>query len=175
MSLAAESRVGEAFSFLTFVVGGSSYALPIGEIWEILEYRKVSAVPGSSPMVHGVFNYSGMIVPVVDLCAKFGDGLVEVTKNSCIVVVNARGGEESLRVGLLVDAVRDVLDVGPDAIEPAPAFGSRVKLEYLDGLLRTKDGLTIVLAADRFLSASELMEVSAVVSEENKKSSKKGS
>jgi len=170
-----ESRNDEVFSFLTFAVGGSSYALPITDIWEILEYRKVSAVPGSSPMVHGVFNYSGTIVPVVDLCAKFGDGRVEVSKSSCIIVVNAHHSEESLRVGLLVDAVRDVVDVGPDAIEPAPAFGSRVRLEYLKGLLRTDSGLTIVLAADRFLSASELMEVSAVVSEEQKKSSKRSS
>lgn len=158
-------------SFLTFDVGEASYGLPIGEVCEILEYRETNSVPGSSAMVRGVFNYSGTILPVVDLGVKFGRGPSEVTRRSCIVVVDARNGSESVRVGLLVDAVRDVVGTGDGGLEPPPAFGSRVRLEYLEGLLRVDGGLTIVLAVDRFLSATELMEVSAVLNEENSKNS----
>ncbi len=171
MSAARETAAISSSSFLTFDIGNSQYGLPIGEVWEILEYRNTNSVPGSSSMVHGVFNYSGTIVPVVDLRVKFGGTGSAITKQSCIVVVDARNGEESLRVGLLVDAVRDVVEVGEEGLEPAPAFGSRVKLEYLQGLIRTASGLTIVLAVDRFLSASELMEVSAVTTEETNKRS----
>jgi len=171
MSVAMENAVVAGASFLTFEVAGAIYGLPIEEVREILEYRQVNRVPGSSPLVNGVFNYSGAIVPVVDMRIKFGGDTTFVTRRSCIVIVTARNGEESLRVGLLVDAVRDVIDAGPNGLEPAPAFGSRVRLEYLEGLVRTGSGLTVVLAVDRFLSASDLMEVSAVVSEEiNKRS-----
>lgn len=171
MSVAMEHNTAASAGFLTFDVGGASYGLPIGDVWEILEYRETNAVPGSSPMVHGVFNYSGMIVPVVDLGVKFGGGRSVITKRSCIVVVSAHHEGASLRVGLLVDAVRAVVETGAEALEPAPAFGSRVKLEYLHGLLRTDGGLTIVLAVDRFLSAAELLEVSAVVSDQDKRKS----
>jgi len=171
MSVAMENPATMNASFLTFDVGETHYGLPIGEVYEILEYRETNSVPGSSAMVHGVFNYSGTIVPVVDLRVKFGGSASAITKRSCIVIVPARHGEESLRVGLLVDSVRDVVEPGPDGLESAPAFGSRVKLEYLAGLLRNNGDLTIVLAVDRFLSASELMEVSAVISDETNKSS----
>ena len=153
-------------SFLTFDVGESHYGLPIQEVVEILKYRDTNRVPGSSPLVHGVFNHSGTIVPVVDLNAKFGGGDSTIAKRTCIVIVSARRENESLQVGLLVDAVREVVDAGDKGLEPAPGFGSRVKLEYLEGLLRSDDDLTIILAVDRFLSADELMEVSAVVSDE---------
>ena len=117
-------------------------------------------------MVHGVFNHSGTIVPVVDLNAKFGGNGTDISKRTCIVIVSARREDESVQVGLLVDAVRDVVEAGEQGLEPAPGFGSHVKLEYLQGLLRQNGGLTIILAVDRFLSADELMEVSAVVSDE---------
>lgn len=171
MSAATESTASLNASFLTFDVGESHYGLPIGEIYEILEYRATNSVPGASRMVRGVFNYSGAIVPVVDLRVKFGGSPSAITKRSCIVIVSARHGDQTIRVGLLVDSVRDVLEVGADGLEPAPSFGSRVKLEYLQGLIRTNGDLTIVLAVDRFLSASELMEVSAVISEETNQSS----
>ncbi len=166
MSLAAEhTTITTDSSFLTFDLGDSHYGLPIQDVFEILEYRETNRVPGSSPMLHGVFNHSGTIVPVVDLNIKFGGVRSSITKRSCIVIVSARHNNDSLQVGLLVDAVRDVANA-ENGLELAPAFGSQVKLEYLEGLLRSPHGLTIILAVDRFLSADELMEVSAVVSDE---------
>ena len=102
---------------------------------------------------------AGTIVPVVDLQAKLAGEASPESKRSCIVIVSARGAQGTIPVGLLVDEVHDVVEA--DSLEPAPSFGSNIRLEYLDGLLRTSRGLTIVLAADRFLSADELMEVSA--------------
>ena len=169
MSVAAEHAVSTDQSFLTFDVGDSHYGLPIQEVYEILEHREMNRIPGSSAMVHGVFNHSGTIVPVVDLNVKFGGARSDVSRRTCIVVVSARHDDAELQVGLLVDAVRDVVDVAKGDLEPPPAFGSHIKLEYLEGLLRSPNGLTIILAVDRFLSAAELMEVSAAVSEEKNK------
>ena len=148
-----------ASNYLTFGVASASYGLPIADVVEILENRETNRVPGSSSLVRGVFNHAGTIVPVVDLGAKLTGSAAPVSRRSCIVIVSARQGDGTFPVGLLVDEVHDVVE--SSALEPAPSFGSRIRLDYLKGLLRTERGLAIVLEAERFLSASELMELVA--------------
>jgi len=150
-----------AGNYLTFGVSSSRYGLPIGDVVEILESREMNRVPGSSSLIRGVFNHAGTIVPVVDLHAKLSGAPAPAARRSCIVIVAARQERGTIPVGLLVDEVHDVIEAS--GLEPAPSFGTGIRLDYLAGLLRTERGLTIVLAADRFLSAAELMEVSAAV------------
>ncbi|MFA6957041.1 MAG: chemotaxis protein CheW [Thermoanaerobaculia bacterium] len=150
-----------AGNYLTFGVSSSHYGLPIGDVIEILESREMNRVPGSSSLVCGVFNHAGTIVPVVDLHAKLTGSPAPASRRSCIVIVAARQERGTISVGLLVDEVHDVVEA--PGLEAAPSFGTSIRLDYLAGLLRTDRGLTIVLAADRFLSAADLMEVSAAV------------
>jgi purine-binding chemotaxis protein CheW len=116
-------------------------------------------VPGSSSFVRGVFNHGGVVTPVIDLAARLGLGKSPVTRRTCLILVGAPYEEEVLPIGLLVDAVTDVVDVAITDIQPPPDFGTRARLDYLEGLTRTDDGFTVLLSVDRFFTANELLEV----------------
>jgi purine-binding chemotaxis protein CheW len=106
-----------------------------------------------------VFNHGGVITPVVDLAARLGLRESPVTRRTCFILVGAAYEEEELPIGLMVDAVTEVVEVATKDIQPPPDFGTRVRLDYLEGLTRTDDGFTVILSVDRFLNASELLEV----------------
>ena len=146
--------------FLTFAVAGSEYGIAIDRVQEIVEFEEPTRVPGSSPFVRGVFNRAGTITPVVDVAVKFAQPAIVPGSRTCIVIVSATHQSESLAVGLMVDSVRDVVAAEEGEIEPVPAFGAGIRVEYLDGLLRGGSTFTALLNADRFLTAEELLEVS---------------
>jgi purine-binding chemotaxis protein CheW len=147
-------------NFLTFDVAGNEYGLPIDRIQEIVEFSEPTRVPGSSPFVRGVFNRAGTITPVVDVAVKFERAATIPGARTCIVIVSTAHESDSLAVGLLVDGVRDVVLAQPEEIEPVPAFGAGIRIDYLDGLLRCGTTFTALLNADRFLTTEELLEVS---------------
>jgi purine-binding chemotaxis protein CheW len=146
--------------YLTFDVDRERYALPILRVRGILEYQPMTRVPGSSPFVAGVFNNAGAVTPVIDLAARLGLGKTPLTNRTCLILVGLdyEGGE--LPIGLMVESVRDVLEIHGEEILPAPDFGSRIRLDYLAGLTRAAGGFTALLDVDRFLAAEELLEIS---------------
>ena len=141
--------------YLTFYVGGEEYAISLIRIREILEFSGATRVPGSPPSVLGVINLRGRVVPVIDLSHKFGSPRPSVTSRSCVVLVELEAGGETLVIGLLADAVREVLDLPADAIEPTPAFGTRARIEFLHGVGRHADRFVLILDIDRLLTAEE--------------------
>lgn len=153
------SQEHSSSQYLTFELAADKYAIPILRVHGILEHLPVTPVPGSSPFIHGVFNHGGIITPVVDLAARLGLGQTAVTRRTCFVLVGAAYEEEELPIGLMVDAVRDVVDIDTKDLQPPPDFGAKVRLDYLEGLASTGEGFTVILSVDRFLTAGELLEV----------------
>ncbi len=145
----------QATQFLSFNVAGSDYGLPILKVREILSYEGSTPVPGTPESIRGVVNVRGAVVPVVDLAVKFGRGATDATKRTCVLVVEAVSGGENLTVGLLASAVNEVVELAAGDVEPPPAFGSGVKVDYLLGLGKTVAGFVLLLDLDRVLSASE--------------------
>src|SRR5512138_2619175 len=94
----------QANQFLSFSVAGSDYGLPILKVREILSYEGSTPVPGTPSSIRGVVNVRGAVVPVVDLGVKFGRGETESTKRTCVLVVDALSGPETLTVGLLASS-----------------------------------------------------------------------
>ena len=154
------NRSDSASQYLTFQVATERFAVSIERVRGILEYLPVTPVPGSSRFVRGVFNYGGIVTPVVDLGARLGLGETSVTERTCFIIVATTHEDEELPMGLMVDAVTDVVDVSATSIQPPPDFGARVRLDYLEGLTLTDDGFTALLSVDRFLTADELLELS---------------
>ena len=143
--------------YLTFFIRGEEYAAPILRVKEIIEYETVTRVPAMPPHVRGVINLRGAVLPVIDLAAKFGHGQTAPSRTTCIVVVETRGSDESLlTVGLLADAVSEVVDIADDAIEPPPPFGTHVRIDFLTGMGKLDGRLVLVLDIDRVLSPVEL-------------------
>lgn len=137
-----------ATQYLSFILAAEEYALGILRVREIIEYDTVTPVPGAPVWMRGVFNLRGGVVPLVDLTVKLGLAPITLTRRSCIVVVVAQLGEESVVLGLLADGIGQVLDLGPEDVVPPPAFGTPVPAGLLTGLGRTGGGRKFVLLLD---------------------------
>ena len=151
------SEVTRLAQYLGFTLAGETYAIELLRIREIIEHVPITRVPGMPSSVLGVINLRGRVVPVVDLAVKMGLGPRPITRWTCFVIVEAVMDGERTSLGLLADSVSEVLDLGPDDIEPPPAFGTRVSMDYLRGLGRQEQRFILLLDLDRLLSTQELL------------------
>jgi purine-binding chemotaxis protein CheW len=102
------------------------------------------------------------VVPVVDLIVKFGLEERAVTKTTCIVIVEGQLEEQSTTMGILADAVNQVLDLTAEDIQPVPEFGTRVKVDYLLGMAKLGKKFALLLDVDKVLSTDELLNLGDV-------------
>jgi len=143
--------------YLTFYIRGEEYAVGILRVREIIEYETVTRVPTTPAHVRGVINLRGGVMPVIDLAAKFGHGETTPQKTTCVVVVETRLRDELLTtVGIMADAVSEVVDIAAAAIEPPPSFGTHVRIDFLTGMGKLDGRLVLVLDIDRVLSPVEI-------------------
>ena len=145
--------------YLTFVIGGEEYGVSLLKVKEIIEYDVVTKVPKTPLWVRGVINLRGSVVPVIDLALKFGQAATEVGKLTCIVITEVECAGEATVMGILADAVSQVIDLKPEEIEAPPAFGTRVKIDYLVGMGRSGKKFCLILDSEKVLSTDELLEV----------------
>ncbi len=138
--------------FLTFLLDEQEYGLELFKIQEIRGYAPVTPIPNVPAHVRGVMNLRGTVLPVVDLRMKFR--LAPIEYNKFTVIVIAMVGDKM--VGLLVDAVSDVLQVAQDAMRAAPDFGSAIDTRFIDGVFQTREHLAVALNLEKLLSDIEL-------------------
>jgi purine-binding chemotaxis protein CheW len=148
--------------YLGFCLAGEECGIGILRVLEIVEYPVVTRVPTTPPWVRGVINLRGGVVPVIDLAVKFGLPDSPVTKQTCIIIVEASLEGERTVMGMVVDSVSQVIELGPSDIVASPAFGTAVKVDYLLGLGKQGDRFVLLLDTDKVLSASELMKVTSL-------------
>ena len=160
--MTAAGEGAERAQYLTFSVAGEEYGLPILKVREILEYGTLTRVPRTPAYVRGVFNLRGRVVPVVDLAVRFGLPASGVTSRTCVVIVEVALEGEAVVMGVMADAVSQVIELGADEIEPPPAFGTSVDVAYLEGMGRSGRGFVLLLDVDRLLSAEETDRVAAL-------------
>jgi purine-binding chemotaxis protein CheW len=160
--LAVVPGAAEPAQYLTFQLAGEAYAIGILAIKEIIEYHGLTEVPMMPACVRGVINLRGAVVPVVDLQARFGRKQSEVTKRTCIVIVEVLSEGERQVIGVVVDAVHEVLEIAAADIEPAPAFGARIRTDFIQGMGKVRGKFVILLAVDHVLSLDDLRELSDV-------------
>lgn len=147
--------------YLSFFIKDEEYAISILQAKEILEFEHVTLIPKMPRFVRGVINLRGKVVPVVDLGAKFGFGLSETTRWSCVVITEVEFDGETLIQGLLVDKISKVVNFEKNEIEDPPSFGADVPVDYLIGLGKVDSRFMMILDIDRVLASSEILEVSA--------------
>jgi purine-binding chemotaxis protein CheW len=151
--------------YLTFVLGGEVYALGILNIKEIIDYGHLTEVPMMPSFVRGVINLRGSVVPVIDLSARFGKGNTEIRKRTGIVIVETYAENEDViqqDLGIIVDAVNEVVDINRQDIEPAPSFGVGIRPEFISGMAKQNDRFIILLDVNRVLSIDEMANLSQV-------------
>lgn len=142
--------------YLTFLLAGEMFAIGIPAIKEIIEYRDTCLVPMMPECVRGVINLRGAVVPVFDPQVRFGRPASAVSPRSCIVIVDIPAAGEQQIVGLLVDAVSEVLDIAPADIAPPPAFGAGIRSDFLVGMARVRERFVLLLNLGRMFLPDEL-------------------
>jgi len=138
--------------FLTFQLGDELYGVDILRVQEIKGYTAVTKIPNTPPHIKGVLNLRGTIVPIVELRTKFGMPIIDYTMFTVIVVVVVR---EKI-IGLVVDAVSDVLNIDRKDLQPPPQFGAKIDVGFLNGIGKSGDKLVALLDMDRLLSDSDM-------------------
>lgn len=142
----------EQLEFLTFTLGEEHYGLDIMKVKEIRGYEAVTKIANAPPFIKGVLNLRGDIVPIVDLRLKFAVG--EATYNEFTIVIMLHIGERI--VGIVVDAVSDVINIGSNEVKPPPQFGVAFDSQYLHGLAPVNDLMIILLNIEALISSKEL-------------------
>jgi len=168
-SMAAAGRAAagpaprEQKQYLTFMLGAEMYAIGILRVKEIIGYGALTTVPMMPPCIRGVINLRGAVVPVMDLALRFGQRAREVGKRTCVVIVEVGAAEAERQVmGVVVDAVNAVLDIDAAQIAPPPAFGARIRSDFIEGMGKVNGAFVILLDAQKVLSAAEIGALAAL-------------
>jgi len=148
-------RAHDQNQFLTFVLGKETLAIGILSIKEIIEYGQPTEVPMMPTFIRGVINLRGAVVPVLDLAARLNKSSAAVTKKTCIVIIEAEIAGERQVIGIIVDAVNEVLEIATGEIEAAPAFGTSIRTDYIAGLGKVNGRFVIILEMNRILSLED--------------------
>jgi purine-binding chemotaxis protein CheW len=156
-SRSTQNRDGK---YLTFMLAGEEYGISILKVKEIIGLMAITMVPQTPGYVKGVINLRGKVIPVVDLRLKFGISAMDYTERTCIIVVEIRTDAASILIGIVVDAVSEVLNIKAGDIEETPNFGSRLQTDYILGMAKAGEGIKILLDIDRVLRTEELESMS---------------
>lgn len=151
--------LAQAGKYLTFQLSDETYGLEILTVQEIIGMLHVTRVPRTPPYLRGVINLRGKVIPVVDTRIKFGMAGVGDTQVTCIIVVKVALNDETVIVGLIVDAVAEVVDIGAGQIEPAPALGASVDTAFIRGMGKLGEKVVILLDV-REVIENEIAELS---------------
>ncbi|MBI1905526.1 MAG: purine-binding chemotaxis protein CheW [Rhodocyclales bacterium] len=153
---------GSGHQYLAFTLNGEVFAIDILQIREIIEFGSLTEVPMMPPTVRGVINLRGAVVPVIDLSARFGRTCTEVGRRTCIVIVEIEHDDETQTLGVLVDGVNEVMEIPAAEIEPAPAFGARIRTDFIRGMGRVDGRFVIILDVGKVFSVGEIAEINAL-------------
>ena len=149
-----ESTLIEApTQYLSFMLAGEEYAVDILRVQEVRGWENATPLPNAPAYIKGVINLRGVVVPIVDLRARFGLEAVEYGKMTVVIVLRlCREGRDRI-VGVVVDAVSDVLDVNAEQRKPAPDVGTSGDASFVLGMATIGDKMVILLDVDHLLDA----------------------
>ena len=137
---------------LTFALGQEVYGVDILRVKEIRGWSPVTRIPQSPPAVLGVLNLRGAIVPIIDLRVRFAMQTAEFNAVTVVIVLSLRTAEGHRECGIVVDSVRDVVDIVAGGLRPAPAMHGCQANEFIEGITTIGEQMLILLDADRLVS-----------------------
>jgi purine-binding chemotaxis protein CheW len=153
---AVKSLTDKEGKYLTFTLAEEEYGIGILKIKEIIGMMPITSVPRTPEFVKGVINLRGKVIPVIDLRLRFGMEELEYTERTCIIVVEIEGQTGIISIGIVVDAVSEVLNIKNEDIEDTPGFGARLDTQYILGMAKMEGGVKILLDIDQVLNTEEL-------------------
>jgi purine-binding chemotaxis protein CheW len=147
---------GPGMQYLTYALGEENFAMDIRAVREIIQYSAMTVVPLMPEFVRGVINLRGQVVPVIDLQSRLGRSTAIVGKKTCIIIFDASREGDKLELGLMVDAVSEVVDI-PDAdIELPPQFGASIRRDFIRGMAKLGGVFIVILEPERALNVEDM-------------------
>lgn len=157
--LFGKTKPDPSLQYLTYHLGDEVFAMDIRSVREIIQYGAITIVPLMPEFVRGVINLRGAVVPVIDLQSRFGRTRADVGKKTCVIIFDASRDGEKLELGLMVDAVNEVIDIRESQIEPAPQFGAAIRRDFIHGMAKINDSFIVLLEPDRALDIDEMAQL----------------
>ena len=164
-------KLAEIQQYLTFMLHGEMYAVGILNVKEIIEYGQLTEIPMMPAFIRGVINLRGSVVPVIDLSARFGGKVSETSRRTCIVIIELTHEQERHDIGVVVDAVSEVLEIARADIEPAPAFGAKIRADFIQGMGKIAGKFVIILDIQKVLSVDEIATLASVADQKTEAAS----
>lgn len=147
--------------YLTFTLGEEVFAVGTRNVREIIEYGRLTHVPLMPPSILGVINLRGGVVPIMDLRLRFGQGATQVSRRSCIIILEVQREGIDQVIGIVVEAVNAVLEIPQQDIEPPPSFGSHIPTDFLIGMGKLDTSLVVLIDIGRVLSLDDLRQLAS--------------
>lgn len=144
--------------YLTFQLKTEQYGVPIETVREINRVGEITPVPKTPEYVKGVMNLRGKIIPVVNLRIKFGMEHQDYTRDTCIIVIDTQIGQ----VGVIVDAVKEVVDLEDSQIEPAPMLGNERTMAFVKGMGKIDNKVIILVDVVSAFTADQLNHMASI-------------
>ncbi|MDR7269259.1 purine-binding chemotaxis protein CheW [Pelomonas saccharophila] len=145
--------------FLSFSLGAEVFGMDIRTVREIIQHGNITPVPLMPDFVRGIINLRGAVVPVIDLHARFGRPAANIGKKSCIIIFDASRQGERAEIGLLVDAVSEVVEIAAEQIEPVPDFGNSVRREFMRGIGKLHGRFIVLLEPDQAFNVEDMAQL----------------
>jgi len=153
---AAKGAEDPMLQWVTFRLDNETYGINVMQVQEVLRYTEIAPVPGAPTYVLGIINLRGNVVTVIDTRERFGLTTAEITDNTRIVIIEA---DEQV-VGILVDAVAEVVYLRQSEIETAPNVGNDESAKFIQGVCHKNDELLILVELEKMMSEEEWAEIS---------------
>ncbi len=162
MDQAIRVMVEKEGKYLTFSLANEEFGIGILKIREIIGMMSITTVPQTPEFVKGVVNLRGKVIPVIDLRLRFGMETVDYNERTCIIVVEIEAEKGNVTIGVVVDSVSEVLNIGAEDIEETPSFGTNLNTSYILGMAKAEGSVKILLDIDRILSNEETAALETV-------------
>ncbi len=148
--------------FLSFSLGDDDYGVDILRVQEIRGWEEVREIPNTPDYIKGVLNLRNTVVPIIDLRVRFGQEQIEYNPTTVIIVLSVESGDKQRTVGVVVDAVSDVLDIHQSDLQESPDFGTKVNTKYITSMAMLDKKMVILLDTDKLLDPDELVALESL-------------
>jgi purine-binding chemotaxis protein CheW len=157
----AKGTFARESKYLTFSLANEEYGIGILKVKEIIGMMAITAIPQAPDFVKGVINLRGKVIPVIDLRGRFGMETINYTERTCIIVVEIVRSGSSVSMGIVVDAVSEVLNIKATEIENTPTFGVKLNTDFILGMAKINNDVKILLDIDLVLLDERMAALAA--------------
>jgi len=158
--MASVSKIGK---YLTFTLDDEEYGIGILKVKEIIGMMSITSIPKTPEFVKGVINLRDKVIPVIDLRLKFSMESISYSDRTCIIVVEIEAASGTVLIGIVVDAVSEVLNIKEEDIEETPTFGASLDTDYILGMAKMAGGVKILLDIDRVMNSQEIKALETTI------------